>query len=283
MSGPNYEAAGPEAYDPADYEDSEGGLDPFDEGFGEQLGQTITEAVTAGIGEAIGSYAAPLLPDAAPAEYDPGFDAVDLTPEQTAALDEAVDAAFDTLEATVGEFDRAEAFAEAERLFVERLQADPEGMIAALEDDSRNVAEEIFAAGARVAAETGRGQAYVDDLTRAERVRVGSDVNPRLVQAAADEALNRLVESGIEPTSEVAAEALTAAASMVSGVPRFKPGPRSTENIAHYYAARIRADKAMDARTARASQPRPAGPAPGQYQTPQQLAQKHSQIMKRGG
>jgi hypothetical protein len=74
-------------------------------------------------------------------------------------MEEAIDAAFDEFEATLGEFDRGQAFEEAARLFRERLEADPEGMAAALQADQQTVAADLFQEGAQLAAGTRRGYA----------------------------------------------------------------------------------------------------------------------------
>ena len=227
-----YAPAGEGEY--SDFADNAGGLDPFDPGFGEQLGATISEAVQSSMGEALAPYIGHEVE-----EY--GFDGYEAAPEpiseeQAQQADAAIDQAFNRAEQGFGaSFDRQIAFERAGSAFNELVAAghDPQDAIGPALDY-----------GARSAIEFAQGLTASEALVDAELQRVG-DVDRNQVAEIASEVAQQLVASGWDG-EEAVKTAVHEAATMVAGGTSYGGRRASTQDLLRVAHARNQADRAVD-------------------------------------
>lgn len=261
------EFEGQQAVDPGgdgyDYEDGGGGaeLDPYEPGFGEELGAHVRESVQAGIA----SFFTPENGQE-PAAVDPGQEMPPaLTDEDLEHAGQQADAAFNSMAEHVGEFDRQEAFGIASEEFDRLTNA---GM------PVEEALPQAMATGAEQAALARQGEPIAEQLIAAELGRVGPDVDKSQLRNLADAGVGFLIDQGV-PDQQAAAMAIEAAATVLAGGRRWAAPSHpdhNTTQIVRYYAQKAAADHAMSRIGQKPSVP---DAEPGRALSPAQLAAKY--------
>jgi hypothetical protein len=186
-----------EGFEPG-FEEGDGGageLDPFDPGFGTNLGQAVSEAVEGGVQQAVEALLGRPSADDPAFGFEPGWE-----PEPTAedeALvargEQVVSGWLDGFRDGLGPFDQRAAADYAEGLFPQ-LQAEAQAQGVQL--DEQELAWAATLGGAIQAANDVRGGEFADQLARAEQLRVGS-VDRDAVLGMSSEIMEQALEQGV--------------------------------------------------------------------------------------